>query len=878
MQPRKLDSCITWLQKAVAVTPEGYWFYRWRLFVLAHFLRSRSSMNQNQEELKEAIALFRTVVESLQETDRLPGPGECRYQLSKALLLYYEHWGDIESLHFGTMYARQAVDSVSEHNPSYPTFLQQLASSLKARARLTGHRYDLLDSVSLMRHAVKLAPRRADVLFTCATTLKAASMWLDDRQYIEEILDVLYKGMEIDSGRYRERFHSEWLTVLGHTYAFRGEGDDLDHAASLLTQAEAMSTQEPCVSRAWILLHRAEVEAQRGRGGLSDALDLVGDAMELLAPNHRLRIEGVADTMVNILTGPGDSKLPLWLLQRSIDILAWAAQSPSISPHARFRAAVCWARYCEEGLRTDAAEAFSIALELLPRLTSVGLDIDSRHQMLASEALGLASDAAASIMAFIPETGLEKSVEMLEVGRAVFWAQALQLRTSFDALATQEPDLADELAQVSKELEARSFRILPTNVQGRFSAETLAANAHNHHLSQRWEELLSRCRSVPGFEDFLQPKRFSDLCASANGGAVIIVNASRSYCDALIIRSSPPSVECVPLPIKYAEVAEMAEAWRSLLEHYGRSCRSTRSAQERQESQRGGRVRLPPEYKSSKDVLAALWSRIVQPILETLNPPTTEPLMRLWWCATGPFASLPLHAAGKFEGQAQECLMDVAISSYTPTLTALLTEPRSPDGELQLLAVAQEETPDMSPLPNTKQELHYIRDLATSVMTVNSLTNKAADVTSVSAGIRKCNWLHLACHGLQPGSKPLNSAFLLHDGRLTLSNIMQIPTPHAQFAFLSACETALGDADVPDEGIHLAGAMLFAGFPSVIATSWSIEDEDGPIVARDVYEHLLKGGKPDASEAALALHNAVCKLRAQGASVLRWAPFIHLGR
>jgi CHAT domain-containing protein len=41
-------------------------------------------------------------------------------------------------------------------------------------------------------------------------------------------------------------------------------------------------------------------------------------------------------------------------------------------------------------------------------------------------------------------------------------------------------------------------------------------------------------------------------------------------------------------------------------------------------------------------------------------------------------------------------------------------------------------------------------------------------------------------------------------------------------AFLSACETAKGDEGTPDEAMHLAAAVLFAGFRGVVATMWFV--------------------------------------------------------
>jgi CHAT domain-containing protein len=42
----------------------------------------------------------------------------------------------------------------------------------------------------------------------------------------------------------------------------------------------------------------------------------------------------------------------------------------------------------------------------------------------------------------------------------------------------------------------------------------------------------------------------------------------------------------------------------------------------------------------------------------------------------------------------------------------------------------------------------------------------------------------------------------------------------AVLAFLSACRTAQGDANAPDQAVHLAASMLFCGFWSVIGTMW----------------------------------------------------------
>ena len=140
--------------------------------------------------------------------------------------------------------------------------------------------------------------------------------------------------------------------------------------------------------------------------------------------------------------------------------------------------------------------------------------------------------------------------------------------------------------------------------------------------------------------------------------------------------------------------------------------------------------------------------------------------------------------------------------------------------------------------------------------------------------MKECNWIHLACHGVQDG---VNSAFLLIDRPLTLQEIMKQTFSHTELAFLSACQTAKGDSKLPGEAIHLAAGMMMAGYRSVVATMWSIQDEDGPIVAEKFYKYLIEADG-DSSRAAYALHYAVAHLREiVGEKFMRWAPFIHFG-
>ena len=240
---------------------------------------------------------------------------------------------------------------------------------------------------------------------------------------------------------------------------------------------------------------------------------------------------------------------------------------------------------------------------------------------------------------------------------------------------------------------------------------------------------------------------------------------------------------------------------------------------------------------------------------------------------------MPIHAAGLYDTQEiGEKASDYVVSSYTPTLSAILEPSGSTvQGNFQVLAVAQASAPGAPSIPMTEDEVRLVHRLTAGAQRVN-LMRENATVTRVQKEMIESNWIHLACHGQQSLDDPMKSGFLLHDRILKLSEIVKMTLPKAEFAFLSACQTAMGDEKIAEESAHLAAGMIFSGCHGVIATMWSIRDEDGPSIAEDIYTRIFKDGKPNRKEAAYALHEAVKRLRESGAPYTAWVPFIHIGR
>ncbi|KAG1758222.1 CHAT domain-containing protein, partial [Suillus occidentalis] len=85
--------------------------------------------------------------------------------------------------------------------------------------------------------------------------------------------------------------------------------------------------------------------------------------------------------------------------------------------------------------------------------------------------------------------------------------------------------------------------------------------------------------------------------------------------------------------------------------------------------------------------------------------------------------------------------------------------------------------------------------------------------------------LHLACHGKPNRQQPFESFFAMRDGPFMIKDIIRSDWQDPEFAFLSACHTTVGDEKSPDESIHLAAAMQFSGFCSVVGSMWSNDEE-----------------------------------------------------
>ena len=498
-----------------------------------------------------------------------------------------------------------------------------------------------------------------------------------------------------------------------------------------------------------------------------------------------------------------------------------------------------WIKAAEDLHHSTMLLAYETALRLLVQHVATLPSLPQHLPVLKAFTSSLAVDA---FSACLRNQSPQKAVELLEQGRAVFWSQLSRLRSPLDDVLASGPEgkvLANEFTHLTALI--------------RNALDSPGSDRHDQvwRLNLQLQTVVSNIRELPGLKRFLLPPLFSDLQQAAKGGPVIVLNASEYGCDALIVFLDRHPAH-IPLSITKNEIRDLS--WK--LQH-------TLARRSRWNVQRDLCI-----------IMRELWVSVVSPIVDFLQ--TVHPLQsRIWWCPTAEFSLLPLHAAGPYRSglrglfmKRQKNLSDLYISSYTPTLTALIRarSPSSPDPTTpkHFIAIGQAAAGGTNKLPCVSIELANISRLIGDLAVFKRIEGPDSCISKVADELGKNDWVHFACHGLPNQERPFDSAFALHDGHFTIQHIVQCNLPNPEFAYLSACETTVGDEESPDEVIHLASAMQFAGFRSVVGTMWAVSDSGANKVTSAFYTHMVDElGRLDHTRAAFALRETMRSVKAK---------------
>ncbi|CAE7142575.1 unnamed protein product [Rhizoctonia solani] len=825
-----LEKLIEYNLRAVALTPDGHRDMPVRLGNLGTSYRCRYQRLGELDDLEKSVEYNSRAIALTSE-----GHPDMPRRLSNLGVSYtyrYQRLAELDDLKSSVEYNFRAVTLTSEDHPDMPISLGNLGTSYTYRYQCLGELDDLEKSIEYHSSAIALTPeghpdmslRLGNLGLSYADRFSRLGEFAD----LEQSIEYCARAVALTSEDHPDM--PARLGSLGSSYLNRfqslGELDDLKRSME-------------CNSRALTLTPdgHPDLSSRHFNCGYS----LLYQYLHSGTLDHLLSSLNSFRTASRLLTG---------------------------APQDKFKHALHWANLASEHQCLNPLEAYQTAIDLLPQFIWLGATTKQRYQGL-SIAKNLAVNASFTA---IQSSNHSLALEWLEQTRCVVWNQSLMVRSPLHQLRSSHPSLADRLEIAGSHLhtsglENRAIQVTQGPTSGMSNAEQ--AGRQRRHLAMTYQGMLTEIRQLAGFGDFLQPTKLDQLFRAVRNGPVVVINCHTDRCDALIILPSNNQVRHLPLPNFTQRVARRAQAdlLGSLRE---KQLRGIRFFQEQKHEDSMGRI------------LKSLWRDIVQPVLIFLgymDGVPREQLPHITWCPTGPLAFLPLHAAGDYS-HPRSRVFDYVISSYTPTLSALLAStPSSLNYDCRVLAVGQAATPGCSPLPGTTKELELVQTHTHNKAEYTQLVDSQATATAVLDAMEHHDWVHLACHAHQNVKDPTKSGFYLHDGILDLTAINQRSLRNKGLAFLSACQTAAGDEELPDEAIHLASGMLMAGYSSVIATMWSVVDEDAPFVADKVYAQLLEGGKLGNGEAGRALHDAVARLREKvGEDKFgRWVPYIHFG-
>ena len=462
---------------------------------------------------------------------------------------------------------------------------------------------------------------------------------------------------------------------------------------------------------------------------------------------------------------------------------------------------------------------------------------------------------------------LEKAIETLEQGRGLLWSEMRGLRTSIDQLRLADSDLAKKFSVVNHKLEALIMApSLNNDVDGNNVLQGMDTYGHDMIRKQKLlddrEKLISQIRALSGFDNFLKPPSFDDLRSAASHGPVIIISHSQWRSDILILlHDSPPSL----IPTSDDFYIRANNLQDQLLAERKKGLESN-------------------AYEGAlRAVLKELYELVGRPVIKRLNELKIPEQSRVWWCPTSAFCSLPLHAMGPIPSNVgpPRYFLDLYIPSYTPSLSALIDSHKHDSQTFEKPSILLVLQPDAY----MEQALEEMKAVQQASSRATTLIGASATPSVVLKRLRDHRFVHIVCHGLLEPGRPFDSSFKLYqDKRMSLLDIVQSQLPNAEFAFLAACHTAeLTDKSPADEALHLAAAMQYCGFRSVVGTMWAMADTDGRDLADNFYKSVFSGRKQGVcyhERTAEALRDAVVRLRRRKGirmTLERWVNYVHYG-
>ncbi|TFK18238.1 hypothetical protein FA15DRAFT_603652, partial [Coprinopsis marcescibilis] len=761
-------------QRAVDVTPPGHPNLPGQLTNLGNSLRRRFQRTGELLEIAKGIASQQRALELIP-----PGPGHTDLprrlgNLGGSFKCRFERTGELTDIAEAIALEQISVELTPPGHAALPGRLTNLGNSLQYRLMRTGDPSDAAEVIASQLRAVELTPLgHASLpgrLTNLGSSFKCRFEQTGELSDITEAIASHQRAVELSPPSHPDL--PAFLSNLGNSFQcrFGRTGKASDIADVIASQQRTLELAPPGHADLPLFLTNLgnsflrRFEQASELSDITDAIELQQRAVELDPPGHP-DLPGRLTNLGSSLQLRFEKTLSCDDLKESIAHYKSAATATSGSPSLKFSAAKKWATLLHRDFPAspEMLSAFETAVTLISVIAGLEQTVKNRHSQLQSISSFTLQAASAACALGRPD----KAIEWLEQGRCLVWTQLNHLRTPLDDLRTSDPDLARRVSDISKALESAGSRAGRSSMGSKaFMSEKVGAEeeARSHiYLEKEWNNVLDTIRcSVPGFENFLLPPSCSTLLQNIpESGWIIVINVHKNRNDALALRAGLDKPIHIELPGFSPEKAEKLR--ENLTKHLVKSKLRMREVVADDEDGRGCKPVGLSKGTVLRDLLAYLWKEVVKPIFDALElSRSPSELPRVWWCATGPLAFLPLHAAGLYDKSNSHNIFDYAVSSYTPTVTFLTNcvknTHRAPEDASGLFVVSQPSTPGLSRIPGTTKEVRAIQmQVATTGVRQCILEGAAATVEDGLKEMEKYSCVHLACHAIQNKVEPLQS-------------------------------------------------------------------------------------------------------------------------
>jgi tetratricopeptide (TPR) repeat protein len=538
---------------------------------LANSLTSRCLWRGSQNDLEEAIQLYREILAITPENDI--NRRTRAINLAQALSTQFKVQGDIDDIN-------GAVDLLRSIRMSdtFQSKIEQRAFS-HAMANALNLRFEALGTINDVEEAAKILE---DLM---------PSISSND---VDRLLDV---------------------NQLGKALFLRGSAlnrlEDIERSIYFLEQIPRHDFANPAVASVECLhnLSSSYLTKFRHTNDPSDAMrarDLLLELLETVPDGRRERFHCLYK-IAQIYIQPGT---PYHDTMVGLRYLAQSTEYEQCDVRTRLKYIIPVLKSLEASetsmsipVRTKLLDVYTTIVSLLPHVAFFGLDLTSRFHHLAT-GQSIATVAASHAIA-IGQTS--RALEILEQGRAVFWTHALRLRSQFDEV----PDtMRQQLVSLSRLLE-QSDTMSKMSSSPQISEK---AAARRRQQSETFVSLVKNVRALPGLERFMLHDEVVNLMRASAKGPVVVLVPGITTCYAIILRSSD-SPESITLPSITDEwVIHSSSNWRTAT--IEASIAATDRLKIKTSKPKGAVAR---QNSAAEQILEDLWTKIVWPIFSVLG-------------------------------------------------------------------------------------------------------------------------------------------------------------------------------------------------------------------------------------------------------------------